>query len=68
VTWERMIRDRRKGFRTHSGIELKSTFTPEDLSGMDPEQDMGAPGEFPFTRGVYPDMYRGRPWTMRQYA
>ncbi len=68
MTWERMTRDRRKGFRTHSGIELKSTFTPEDLSGMDPEQDLGAPGEFPFTRGVYPDMYRGRPWTMRQYA
>lgn len=35
---------------------------------MDPEQDLGTPGEFPFTRGVYPDMYRGRLWTMRQYA
>ena len=42
--------------------------TPEDLAGLDPAADIGLPGSFPFTRGVQPDMYRGRPWTMRQYA
>jgi len=42
--------------------------TPEDIAGIDPDGDIGLPGAFPFTRGVQPDMYRGRPWTMRQYA
>jgi methylmalonyl-CoA mutase N-terminal domain/subunit len=42
--------------------------TPEDLGDTDPERDIGLPGQFPFTRGIQPDMYRGRPWTMRQYA
>jgi methylmalonyl-CoA mutase N-terminal domain/subunit len=42
--------------------------TPADLAGVDPEGEIGLPGTFPFTRGVRPDMYRGRPWTMRQYA
>src|SRR5207245_1167264 len=42
--------------------------TPEDLVGWDPAHDLGAPGEPPFTRGIYPTMYRGRLWTMRQYA
>jgi len=42
--------------------------TPEDVAGIDPEADIGLPGAFPFTRGIQPDMYRGRPWTMRQYA
>src|SRR5256714_1359033 len=42
--------------------------TPADLSDFDPERDLAAPGAFPFTRGVQPSMYRGRPWTMRQYA
>jgi methylmalonyl-CoA mutase, N-terminal domain len=42
--------------------------TPEDLAGTDPARDIGAPGAFPFTRGVQPTMYRGRPWSMRQYA
>src|SRR6188768_3841609 len=41
--------------------------TPDDLAG-DPDTDIGLPGEFPFTRGIQPTMYRGRPWTMRQYA
>ncbi|MCK6576701.1 MAG: methylmalonyl-CoA mutase family protein [Anaerolineae bacterium] len=56
-----------KHFRTSSGIEMKNAFTPDDLA-LDPQRDLGAPGEFPFTRGVYPTMYRGRHWTMRQYA
>ena len=42
--------------------------TPEDLAGWNPEAELGAPGEFPFTRGIHPTMYRGRLWTMRQYA
>jgi methylmalonyl-CoA mutase N-terminal domain/subunit len=42
--------------------------TPEDLEGTDPQAGIGAPGLFPFTRGIQPTMYRGRPWTMRQYA
>jgi len=52
---------------TDSGIPLEPFYGP-DSAGVDPEKDLGAPGEWPFTRGVYPSMYRGRPWTMRQYA
>ncbi|MFZ1786024.1 MAG: methylmalonyl-CoA mutase family protein [Ferruginibacter sp.] len=52
---------------TDSGIEIKTIYTPEDLSDISPVED-GEAGVFPFTRGVQPDMYRGRLWTMRQYA
>src|SRR5258708_28832371 len=45
-----------------------STDTPESLAGWDPASALGEPGEFPFTRGIHPTMYRGRLWTMRQYA
>ena len=55
-------------FRTSSGLELKPTYTPEDLAGWDYEREAGYPSEFPYTRGVYPSMYRSRLWTMRQYA
>jgi len=54
--------------RTTSGIEVKAVYGPEDLVDFDPASRLGAPGEPPFTRGVYPEMYRHRPWTMRQYA
>jgi methylmalonyl-CoA mutase N-terminal domain/subunit len=56
--------------RTHteSGLPFEPVYGPEHLEGFDPGQALGAPGEFPFTRGVYPTMYTGRPWTMRQYA
>ncbi|MDX6379173.1 MAG: methylmalonyl-CoA mutase, N-terminal domain [Rubrobacteraceae bacterium] len=55
--------------RTESGIEVKSLYRPEDLGdGFDYVEKLGDPGEYPYTRGVYPTMYRGRPWTMRQYA
>ncbi len=53
---------------TDSGIELHPLYGPEDVRELDPIRDLGAPGEPPFTRGPYPSMYRGRPWTMRQYA
>jgi len=56
-----------RGRRTTSGIEIGRLYGPADgVDGCVPAP--GAPGEWPFTRGVYPDMYRGRPWTMRQYA
>ncbi len=60
-----MARDRRV---TDSGIELRLVYGPQDLAGFDPARDLGRPGEPPFTRGVYETMYRGRLWTMRQYA
>jgi methylmalonyl-CoA mutase N-terminal domain/subunit len=53
---------------TASGIELKPVYGPEDLQGGDGGGDLGRPGEIPFTRGIHPSMYRGRLWTMRQYA
>ena len=54
--------------RTTSGIEAHVVYTPSDLEEMDYLRDLGFPGEFPFTRGVYPTMYRGNLWSMRQYA
>jgi methylmalonyl-CoA mutase, N-terminal domain len=51
-----------------SGLPMEAVFTPDDLRGWNAERDLGYPGEFPFTRGIYPTMYRGRLWTMRQYA
>jgi methylmalonyl-CoA mutase N-terminal domain/subunit len=55
-------------FETISGQEIKPLYTEEDRAGSDPERDLGFPGEYPYTRGVYPSMYRGRLWTMRQFA
>jgi methylmalonyl-CoA mutase N-terminal domain/subunit len=60
--------ERRDRFATNSGIEIKREYDPEDLNGFDFVNDLGFPGEYPFTRGVQPTMYRGRLWTMRQYA
>ncbi len=54
-------------FSTISGIELEPLYTPDNVA-IDYGRDLGFPGEFPFTRGVYPSMYRGRLWTMRQFA
>jgi methylmalonyl-CoA mutase N-terminal domain/subunit len=55
-------------FESISGSPVKPLYTEEDLAGTDPERDIGFPGEHPYTRGVYPSMYRGRLWTMRQFA
>jgi methylmalonyl-CoA mutase N-terminal domain/subunit len=60
-----MAEDRRV---TDSGIEIRPLYEPGDLEGFDPPRDLGQPGASPFTRGIYPSMYRGRLWTMRQYA
>ena len=54
--------------KTKSEIHVKPLYTPEDLTGFDYGRDLGNPGEYPFTRGVYANMHRGRLWTMRQYA
>jgi len=61
--------ERRETFTTDTeGQDVKRLYTPEDIEGFDYEEDLGYPGEDPYTRGVYPTMYRGRLWTMRQYA
>ncbi|AUY51417.1 methylmalonyl-CoA mutase family protein [Streptomyces sp. CB01881] len=54
--------------RTESGFPFAPLYGPGDLAGWDPRERLGSPGEYPYTRGVYPTMYTGRPWTMRQYA
>ncbi|BFI75051.1 Fused isobutyryl-CoA mutase [Sulfurisphaera ohwakuensis] len=59
--------ERKQSFSTPSGIEVKRLYTPLDLKGSYAEK-IGFPGEYPFTRGIYPTMYRGRLWTIRQYA
>jgi methylmalonyl-CoA mutase N-terminal domain/subunit len=60
--------ERRDRFETSSGIELPPDFNPENTTPVDYDDDLGAPGDFPYTRGVRPNMYRGKFWTMRQYA
>jgi methylmalonyl-CoA mutase N-terminal domain/subunit len=54
--------------RTMSDIPLKELYGPDDLAALDLERDLGQPGEYPYTRGIHPSMYRGRLWTMRQFA
>jgi len=61
-------KEREPSFRTTSDIEIKRLYTPVDIEPIDYCEDLGFPGEYPFTRGVQPTMYRGRFWTMRQYA
>lgn len=63
-----MAGERREKFETSSGIELPNDFNPENTRKPDYSRDIAAPGEFPFTRGIRRNMYRGRFWTMRQYA
>jgi methylmalonyl-CoA mutase, N-terminal domain len=53
---------------SESGLPVQAVYSPAALAGFDPDAELGEPGAFPFTRGVYPSMYTGRPWTMRQYA
>lgn len=60
--------ERQPEFVTDSGIEINTVYTPEDIAQLDYDNDLGFPGGYPFTRGVQPNMYRGRLWTMRQYA
>ncbi len=60
--------ERQEAFFTESGLPVKRLYTPLDLEENEHNRDIGYPGEFPYTRGVYPTMYRGRLWTMRNYA
>ncbi|WP_255956177.1 methylmalonyl-CoA mutase family protein, partial [Streptomyces odontomachi] len=54
--------------KSESGLPIEPVYGPDALADRDPAEKIGAPGAYPFTRGVYPTMYTGRPWTMRQYA
>lgn len=60
--------ERQEQFATDSGFVIDTVYTPLNLKDMDYDRDLGLPGEFPYTRGVQPNVYRGRLWTMRQYA
>src|SRR5438094_305500 len=60
--------ERKPRFTTLSGEPIEPLYTAEDLGGFDGERDLGAPGDFPYTRGIHPSMYRTRLWTMRQFA
>jgi len=66
--WVKQCPERKKEFRNHSGMLLKGLYTPEDVKTLDYLQDLGFPGEYPFTRGLHATMYRGRLWTMRMFA
>ncbi len=57
-----------KRFTTLSGLPVKRFYTPADLTDFDPADDLGEPGQFPYTRGIHTDMYRGKLWTMRQFS
>lgn len=60
--------ERKERFASLSGLPNVRLYTEDDLKGWDPRHDLGGPGEFPYTRGIHPTMYRGRLWTMRQFA
>ena len=60
--------ERKQKYKNLSEIEIKNLFTPEDIAHLDYPKDIGFPGEYPFLRGVHSTMYRGRLWTMRQFA
>ncbi|HWM64324.1 MAG TPA: methylmalonyl-CoA mutase family protein, partial [Solirubrobacterales bacterium] len=64
---QKPLEEREAEFRTMSGQPIAPLYGPE-VAPADPTESIGNPGEYPFTRGVYPTMYTGRPWTMRQYA
>ncbi len=62
------MNQRKRRFTSLSGLDIEQLYTADHVKGWSPDADLGAPGEFPYTRGVYPSMYRGRLWTMRQFA
>ncbi len=63
-----MCQDAEVSAQTESGTPFKAVYGPADLEGFDPDHALGEPGQYPYTRGIYPSMYTTRPWTMRQYA
>lgn len=60
--------ERQKEFTTLSGVPINRLYTPADIPGFDYAQELGDPGEYPYTRGIHPTMYRGKIWTMRQFS
>ena len=68
MKWLVKAPERREAFENPSGIPIKRIYGPTDVSHHDYPRDVGLPGEFPYTRGIYPTMYRGRPWTMRMFS
>src|SRR2546425_10404293 len=62
------MEERKPRFTSLSGLPIARVYSLDDLKGWTAETDLGRPGESPYTRGVYPTMYRGRLWTMRQFA
>jgi len=66
--WMKERPERKKDFRNYSDMLTKRIYTPEDVGGVKYLEDLGFPGEYPFTRGVHATMYRGRLWTMRQFS
>ena len=60
--------ERKPVFETPSGLPVRTIYSPDDIGGLDYERDLGFPGQYPFTRGIQPNMYRGRAWSIRQYA
>ncbi len=75
LKWDKQVRkqiekkpERKAEFATVSELPVNVVYWPWDVEGFDPETDLGVPGSYPFTRGVQSNMYRGRLWTMRQYA
>src|SRR5262245_54396217 len=65
---DRRVTDRTSPFTTISGRSIAPLYRPEDVTGLDYARDLGDPGQYPFTRGVHENMYRGKVWTMRQFA
>jgi methylmalonyl-CoA mutase, N-terminal domain len=68
MEWLVKAPERREAFENPSGIPIKRIYGPADVSHHDYHRHVGLPGEFPYTRGIYPTMYRGRPWTMRMFS
>ncbi|HEX6818067.1 MAG TPA: methylmalonyl-CoA mutase family protein, partial [Ktedonobacterales bacterium] len=64
----RRVPERHPNATTQSGMPIKRLYTPEDNARLDYDRDLGFPGEYPYTRGVQPTMYRAKPWTMRMFA
>ncbi|HWY28157.1 MAG TPA: methylmalonyl-CoA mutase family protein, partial [Candidatus Sulfotelmatobacter sp.] len=66
--WTRDSPEQKQEFRNLSDVPVKRVYTPEDVSALNESKQIGLPGEYPYVRGVYPTMYRGRPWTMRMFS
>ncbi|HMB67605.1 MAG TPA: methylmalonyl-CoA mutase family protein, partial [Candidatus Bathyarchaeia archaeon] len=66
--WTRESPEQKQEFRNLSDVPVKRVYTPEDVSHLNESKQIGLPGEYPYVRGVYPTMYRGRPWTMRMFS